>query len=135
MPNEGNVHHAKVVRSLDCSALCLGTDCFFCTKLEPVFKACSGMKYQKSPNLNRNYKDTVRMLLSGGDVSTVNVENTTENIVEIITMTPQQDVMQWARLIGSLSNLRVSRTDIRCQTSSNSGLIRPVTLELFALDC
>ena len=38
-------------------------------------------------------------------------------------------------LIGSLSNLQATRTGIRSQTSSNSGLIRRVTLELFALDC
>ena len=38
-------------------------------------------------------------------------------------------------LIGSLSNLQVSRTSIKSQTSSNSGQIRPVLLELVALDC
>ena len=32
-------------------------------------------------------------------------------------------------------NLQVTRTGIRSQMSSNSGLIRAVTLELFALDC
>ena len=38
-------------------------------------------------------------------------------------------------LIRSLSNLQVTRTGIRSQTSLNSDLIRPVTLMLFALDC
>ena len=38
-------------------------------------------------------------------------------------------------LIGSLSNLQVTRTGIRSQMNSNYGLIRLVTLELFALDC
>ena len=37
--------------------------------------------------------------------------------------------------VRSLSNLQVTRTDIKSQTRSNSGLIRPVILELFALDC
>ena len=43
--------------------------------------------------------------------------------------------MACSLLIRSLSNLQVTRTGIRSQTSSNSGLIRPITLELFALDC
>ena len=37
-------------------------------------------------------------------------------------------------MIKSLSNLQVTRTGIRSQTSSNSSQVRPVTLELIALD-
>ena len=49
----------------------------------------------------------------------------------------ENDVSMLARslLIRSLLNLQVARTGKRSQTSLNSALIRPVTLELFALDC
>lgn len=43
--NEGNIRRAKSARSLDCSAFCPGTDCYFCMDIYPVFKCCAP-KYQ-----------------------------------------------------------------------------------------